>query len=378
MLSSPDSDEPDVLDEETVAEIDASRMASVVDLASRGWGRTAPNPMVGSEIFAGDEMVGSGYHREAGGRHAEIVALNEAGVQAAGATMYVSLEPCNHHGRTPPCTDAIIAAGISRVVAATRDPNPAAGGGAERLRAAGIAVEFGCGEVEARELNAPFFNSFESDRPWVTLKLALSLDGAIAGAERKREWLTGPPARRYVQYMRAGTDAIAVGIETAIADDPELTAKGTDQNPVPRVPPVRIVFDTSARLSSQSRLVQTARDIPTLLVTAATTKMPAGLASAGVEALPAKDIGDALRKLRLRGITSLLVEGGAGLAAAFLAGDFVDRLVIFQAPLILGQGALGAFSGIASQTVERAPRFRVIRSHQLVDDIMTIYAMGRV
>lgn len=191
-MSSPDSDEPDVLDEETFAEIDASRMASVVDLASRGWGRTAPNPMVGSEIFAGDEMVGCGYHREAGGPHAEIVALNEAGVQAAGATMYVSLEPCNHHGRTPPCTDAIIAAGISRVVAATRDPNPAAGGGAERLRAAGIAVEFGCGEVEARELNAPFFNSFESDRPWVTLKLALSLDGAIAGAERKREWLTGP------------------------------------------------------------------------------------------------------------------------------------------------------------------------------------------
>lgn len=352
-------------------------MSYAIERASRAWGQTAPNPMVGAVIFRNDEAVGTGYHEKFGAPHAEIVALNEAGTRAAGATMYVNLEPCNHHGRTPPCTDAIIAAGISRVVAATRDPNPVAGGGAERLRAARIAVDFGPGETEARELNAPFFNSFESDRPWVTLKLAMSLDGAIATADRKREWLTGTMSRRYVQYMRAGTDAIAVGIETAIADDPELTARGTDQNQAPRVAPVRIVFDRGARLSSQSRLVQTAGDVPTLLVTAATTKIPTALTSAGVEALRAKNLGDALRKLRQRGITSLLVEGGAGVAASFLAGGFTDRLVIFQAPLILGQGAVGAFSGIAAQSVEQAPRFRVVRSQQIVNDIMTIYAVDR-
>ena len=349
----------------------------MVGLASRGWGQTAPNPMVGAEIFAGAEIVGSGYHREAGGPHAEVVALNEAGEKARGATMYVNLEPCDHHGRTPPCTAALIAAGISRVVAATRDPNPVARGGAERLRAAGIAVEFGCGEAEARELNAPFYNSFESDRPWVTLKLAISLDSAIAGADRKRQWLTGHMSREWVQYMRAGADAIAVGIETAIADDPELTARESDRHRAPKAAPVRIVFDRSARLSSHSYLVRTAREVPTRIVTAPTTQVPPGLMNSGVEVIRAHDLGDALRKLKHSGINSLLVEGGAGLAASFLGGGCTDRLVIFQAPLILGEGALGAFSGIAAQSVEEAPRFRVIRSRQIENDIMTIYAVDR-
>jgi diaminohydroxyphosphoribosylaminopyrimidine deaminase / 5-amino-6-(5-phosphoribosylamino)uracil reductase len=351
---------------------DVARMDEALSLAIRGWGQTSPNPMVGAVIYKGDEKVGEGFHSRFGEPHAEVMALAMAGERARGSTLYATLEPCAHHGKTPPCADAIIAAGIMRVVIATLDPNPAAAGGIKKLKEAGVAVDMGIRGSEARELNAAFFHSAESGRPWVTLKLALSLDGAISGADRAGGWLTGDESRAEVQRMRANSDAIGVGVQTAIADDPELTAR---TNPPPRVPPVRVVFDRSARLSPSSILAQTARNIPTILVTAPPTRLPADLEVAGVEALPAHDVGDALRKLRDRGITSIMIEGGAGLAASFLAGDYVDRLVIFRAPIILGQGALGAFSAIASQEVERAPRFSLLETRALGDDVMSVYGL---
>lgn len=355
-------------------DLDAARMDMALAIAQRGWGQTAPNPMVGAVVFNGDEKAGEGFHARFGAPHAEAMALADAGGRARGGTLYVNLEPCNHIGRTQPCTDAIIAAGVARVVAAMPDPNPVASGGAQRLRAAGIAVDFGVHEREARELNAPFIHRMTSDRPWVTLKLALSLDGAISGAHRTKGWLTNEQSRAVVQRMRANSDAIAVGAQTAIADDPKLTAR-TD--PPPRVLPTRIVFDRSARLSPKTVLARTARDIPTLLVTSSSVTLPPALARLGMDAIAAHDLGEALRTLRERGVNSLLVEGGAGLAASFLAGGYVDRLVIFRAPVILGDGALGGFSGIAAQEPDHAPRFELIDVRALGDDVMTIYSVRR-
>src|SRR5688572_23259909 len=216
---------------------DVTHMRRALSLAHRGWGRTAPNPMVGAVVVRGDTVVGEGFHAEYGGPHAEVVALREAGERARGATVYVTLEPCAHHGKTPPCADALIAAGVARVVIAVNDPNPTARGGAARLRAAGIEVVAGVEREAACELNAPFFNALVSRRPWVTLKLALSREGAIAPASRATHWLTGPEARAELHRLRAGFDAIAVGLGTVIADDPALTARGV---PAPRVPPARV------------------------------------------------------------------------------------------------------------------------------------------
>jgi diaminohydroxyphosphoribosylaminopyrimidine deaminase/5-amino-6-(5-phosphoribosylamino)uracil reductase len=355
-------------------QLDELRMDEALALARRGWGQTAPNPLVGAVLYSGNEKIAEGYHARFGEAHAEAVALANAGDRARGATLYVTLEPCAHHGKTPPCVDPIIAAGVGRVVIATRDKNPIARGGMEKLRAAGIEMAVGVREQEALELNAPFFNSVNSDRPWVTLKLAVSLDGAITGAERTGGWLTGEESRAQVQKMRAGSDAIAVGVQTALADNPQLTARS---DPPPRVPPLRIVFDRGARLSSQSVLAQTARETPTMIVTAPLSSLPADLKNLGVEQMTAHDVDEALRKLKERGVMSLMLEGGAGLAASFLAGDHVDRLVIFRAPVILGEGALGAFSGIASQEVEHAPRFTLLETRALGDDVMTTYAVRR-
>src|SRR5687767_11589972 len=216
---------------------DVTHMRRALSLARQGWGRTAPNPMVGAVVVRDDQVVGEGFHAEFGGPHAEVVALKAAGDRARGATAYVTLEPCAHHGKTPPCTDALIAAGIARVVMAVRDPNPAAHGGAERLRAAGVEVVSGVEREAACELNAPFFNSFGNRRAWVVLKLALSAEGAIAPASRERQWLSGPEATAEVHRLRAGFDAIAVGLGTAIADDPALTVRGDLR---PRVEPARV------------------------------------------------------------------------------------------------------------------------------------------
>ena len=350
---------------------DLAYMRRALSLARRGWGQTAPNPMVGAVVVRGGEIVGEGWHARYGGPHAEAMALEAAGERARGATAYVTLEPCAHQGKTPPCADALVAAGVSRVVAATADPNPVASGGAARLREAGIDVEVGVAESEARELNASFFFALASDRPWVTLKLATSIDGAITDHWHSAAWLTGPRARRMVHRLRAGSDAIAVGIGTALSDDPLLTVRGRLK---PRRPPVRVVFDRSARLPVTSKLAKTAREVPTVVVSQSPdANRAAALRAAGVEVVTAASLADGLRELRSRDIRSLLVEGGAGIAAVLLTACVVDRLVIFQAPLLLGQGSLNAFGGLPAAMVTAAPRLTVVERRAIGDDMMTVY-----
>ena len=352
---------------------DGRHMRRALALARRGWGQTAPNPMVGAVVVRDGAVVGEGWHARWGGDHAEVVALRAAGERARGATLYVTLEPCSHWGKTPPCTDAVLAAGVARVVAAVRDPNPQAQGGLDRLAAAGVAVASGVEEAAGRELLAPFLARFGRDRPWVQLKLALSLDGAIADHTRRPGWLTGPAARRAVHRLRAGADAVAVGIGTALADDPALTVRGVR---APRVAPLRVVFDRAARLPLDSRLVRSVREQPVLVVTADAGAPPArALADAGVEVLAATALPAALRALRARGVHSLLVEGGAGIAGALLGHGLVDRLVIFQAPVLLGAGARPAFGTAPAARAAEAPRLRVVERRAVGDDLLTVYAL---
>jgi diaminohydroxyphosphoribosylaminopyrimidine deaminase/5-amino-6-(5-phosphoribosylamino)uracil reductase len=328
--------------------------------------------MVGAVVVRDGVIVGQGHHARYGGAHAELEALRDAGERASGATLYVTLEPCNHSGKTPPCVDALIAAGVSRVVAATRDPSPVAGGGAERLRAAGIDVTFGVEEESARELNAPFFHALESDRPWVILKLAVSIDGAIADAARAPSFLTRRKARREVHRLRAGSDAIAIGLNTARIDNPELTVRDVA---APRVAPARVVFSRRGQLPLSSALARTATDVPTIVVGESVDLAHArALRALGVEIIAATSLDEALRALRSRGVRTLLVEGGAGLAGAMLGASVVDRMVIFQAPVLLGAGALNAFERVPPVTAASAPRFRVLRRATFDDDLMTVYA----
>jgi diaminohydroxyphosphoribosylaminopyrimidine deaminase/5-amino-6-(5-phosphoribosylamino)uracil reductase len=347
--------------------MDEELMRRALALAELGWGQTAPNPMVGAVLVRDGEIVGEGYHAKYGGDHAEVVALRSAGDLARGSTLYVTLEPCAHHGKTPPCADAIIAAGVSRVVAAAADPSPVAAGGAQRLRAANIEVTLGVEERAAKEVNAPFFHAIASNRPWVTLKLGVSLDGAIADHGGQSKWITNAASRRETHRIRAGNDAIAVGIGTVLSDDPALTVRDA---PPPRVPPIRVVFDRSARLPHDSQLARSAREIPVVVIAA----QPApALAALGVEVLVAPTTPAALVALRQRGIRSLLVEGGATLAGAMLDESLVDRVVIFQSPRILGAGAMGAFAFAPAQTAADARRLPIIARRAFDDDLMTVY-----
>ena len=357
---------------------DRTHMRRALALARRGWGWTAPNPMVGAVVVRDGVVVGEGWHREYGQPHAEGDALRAAGERARGATVYVTLEPCNHTGKQPPCVDALLAARVARVVCATRDPNPVAAGGAERLRAGGVQVDFGLEEEAARELNAAFFHHASGraarfGRPWVTLKLALSLDGAIADHTRRQAWLTGPESRRAVHRLRAGHDAVAVGIGTVLADDPALTVRA---GRAPRVPPLRVVFDRRLRLPDDGLLARTAGEVPVLVLAApdAPAERERALAARGVEVVRVADTAAALALLSSRGTRALMVEGGAGLAGALLGSGAVDRLVIFRAPVLLGAGALNAFAEVPPAVAAQAPRWRPIASRAFGPDLMTVYA----
>jgi len=357
-------------------ERDAAFMRRALTLAKKGWGQTAPNPMVGAVVVKDGTVVGEGYHTRFGAPHAEVEALRAAGERARGATVYATLEPCSHFGKTPPCVDALIAAGVARVVAATRDPSPVAAGGAERLRAAGIDVTFEVEADAARELNAPFFHALVSDRPWVSLKLAVSIDGAIADASRGPAWLTGKKARREVHRLRAGNDAVAVGLGTIRADNPELTVRDA---PPPRVAPARVIFTRRGQLPLTSEVTRTATEVPTIVVAESVDLAHARrLKGLGVDIVAATSVEEAMRTLRQRGIRSMLVEGGAALTGALLGANLVDRLIIFQAPVLLGAGSLAAFESAPPMAAAGARRYPIVRRVELDDDLMTVYALHRI
>ena len=359
-----------VSDSERPAERSAMRRA--LDLALRGWGRVAPNPLVGAVVTQGDIVVGEGFHAEFGGPHAEVAALQAAGPQARGATLVVNLEPCAHHGKTPPCTEAILTAGIGRVVAAIPDPDPEARGGATRLRERGVAVSLGLLAEEAAALNAPFlFAREQAERPFVALKLATSIDGRIADAGGRSRWVSGEAARDYVHWLRAGFDAIGVGGTTALKDDPQLTVRGSV---TPRNPPVRVVFDRRAMLNLGVRLVSTARDVPTWVV--ASPDAPASsvtqLEQSGVRVFRPATLREGLRSLREAGVHSVLCEGGGALGAKLLAEGLVDRLYWIQAPVWLGEGGVAAFPGVAAVPLDQAARWIPVERRVLGSDTLLV------
>ena len=352
-------------------------MRRALELAPRGWGRVAPNPLVGSVVVRDGRAVGEGWHREYGGPHAEVEALQAAGEDARGATVYVTLEPCTHWGKTPPCTEALCEAGVRRVVFAAPDADPEAGGGAGVLRLAGIQVEGGVEEEAARDQNAAFFHAHSPDgarRPFVALKLGLSLDSRIADCDGRSVWVTGEEARAEVHRLRAGFDAIAVGLGTAVADDPLLTVRGAVE---PRVPPARVVFDRSLRLPADGRLARTAREAPVFVVTTAEASAArrAALQTAGVRVLDAADgLAAACRVLREAGIRSMFVEGGGELAGSLLRAGLVDRLYLFYAPLFLGPGGLSPFAALESLPITEAARWRRLDTEAFgADTLVTLH-----
>jgi len=320
-------------------------MAHALMLAERGRGLCSPNPMVGAVAVSEGRPVGQGFHSRAGGPHAEVEALREAGDQARGATLYITLEPCNHQGRTPPCVDAILNAGVRRVVVAVGDPNPRVrGGGACALRDAGLEVLLGCLEEEARACNRVFLAAMERLRSHVTLKCAMTLDGKIAAFDRSARWITGEAARLEAHRLRGHSDAVMVGIGTVLADDPALTVRLDP--PWPREP-MRVVLDSRARLPLTARVIDSGS--PSRVVVAVADEAPVErvtrLEARGVTVLSCKsrdgrvDLADLCARLFALDVTGVLLEGGSELNWAFVEAGLVDRVAIFIAPLLIG-GAL--------------------------------------
>lgn len=352
-------------------------MQAALALARRGLGNTWPNPAVGCVIVRDGRVVGRGWTQPGGRPHAETEALKRAGAAARGATAYVTLEPCSHFGRTPPCCNALTAGGIARVVVAMRDPDPRVDGrGFDMLRAAGIAVEEGLLEAEARTLNAGFASRIVQGVPLVTLKLATTLDGRIATAAGESRWITGPAARREAHALRARHDAVLVGSGTVLADDPDLTCRLPGAAPKPLL---RVVADARLRTPPAARLVATARLHPTLLVTAPGHK-PAALApyqQAGVEVATVARTPEGLgmrallAALAQRGVTRLLAEGGAGIAAALLREGLVNRLAWFHAPGVMGGDGLPAAHALPVEALAAMPRFRRAATRPVGDDMLT-------
>ncbi len=344
-------------------------------------GRPSPNPHVGAVVVKNGELIATGHHERAGTEHAETIALRNAGASAAGATLYVTLEPCNHHGRTPPCTEAILGSKIGRIVIGCRDPNPHVDGrGVETLRATGLDVTLGVREAACRAQILPWTKHVTTGLPYVSLKLALSLDGRIATRSGASKWVTGPDARAKVHLLRSRSDAVVVGIGTAVADDPRLTVRDA-----PGDSPLRVVFDTSLRVPFESRLVTTAREIPTLVLCGpeAAPEIEERLVAHGVEVMRMPlsaegrlDVVTALRMLAQRGVVSLLVEGGAELAGSFLAGRLADELHAFIAPILLGpRGRPGAVDWAGPETPQQAPRIAAPAWELVGEDA---YVHGRI
>jgi diaminohydroxyphosphoribosylaminopyrimidine deaminase/5-amino-6-(5-phosphoribosylamino)uracil reductase len=369
---------------------DSTFMLRALDLARAGQGLVEPNPMVGCVIVRDGQIVGEGWHQRFGGPHAEIEALRAAGERARGSTLYVTLEPCCHHGKTPPCTEATVAAGASRVVAAMSDPFPeVAGGGLAQLGAAGIKVETGLHEAQARDLNAPYLKLLAAGRPWIIAKWAMTLDGKIATRSGDSRWISCDASRAAVHQLRSRVDAIVVGRRTAEIDDPLLTARldplpdGTPMTP-PRIA-ARIVVDSRARLSTDSQLVRTAREFPTLIAAGreASEENRRRLAAAGCEVLslsntsPAERLIELLDELGRRRMTNVLVEGGGELLGSLFDAGQIDEVNVFIATskLMGGQHARTPLAGTGVDRVADAASLADPAIELLGDDV---YVHGRI
>jgi diaminohydroxyphosphoribosylaminopyrimidine deaminase/5-amino-6-(5-phosphoribosylamino)uracil reductase len=357
-------------------------MDLALTLGRRELGRTWPNPAVGAVVVNDGVIVGRGWTAPGGRPHAEPVALARAGEAARGATLYVTLEPCSHVGKSPPCTDAVIAAGIKRVVSAIEDPNPeVAGQGHAKLRAAGIAVDIGIGATEAARDHAGHFRRVRDHRPHVILKLAISADDKIADAGHKRVAISGEVAKARTHLLRAQSDAILVGIGTVLADDPLLTCR------LPGMAarsPVRVVLDPALRIPGNGRLVHSAREVPLWVMTSKLAEAPAAtmLGAAGAEviriasthtSLPGLDLSAVLHALAERGITRLLVEGGARIASSFVAGGLVDEFWLVRGARAIGSDGVAALDHLPLTSITQSPGFRVRASENLGEDVLTIY-----
>lgn len=352
-------------------------MQMALDLAVQGRGCTSPNPMVGAVVVKNGVVVGRGYHQFAGGAHAEVHAIDAAGVAARGATLYVNLEPCNHSGRTPPCTRKIVAAGLRRVVIAMRDPNPLVpGGGAEFLESQGVAIACGVCEEQARELNEVFVKYVRTGRPFVIAKCAATLDGRLAARSGDSKWVSGEESRAYVHELRHAVDAILVGAGTIAADDPLLTARLKGR---PSRDPIRIILDTRMRTAPTARVVNHDSAAETLLVVgreapaSARERMPAK----GVRVIEAEtrngllDLDRLMDQLGRMGVTSILIEGGSRtLGSAFRAG-IVDKVCFFYAPLLsAGDDGAPICRGAGAETMRDCIRLERMRTRRFGDDVM--------
>lgn len=355
-------------------------MRAALALARRSLGRTWPNPAVGCVFVRDGRMIVRGRTQDGGRPHAEADAIAQAaaaGLSLKGATVYVTLEPCSHHGRTPPCADALVATGVARVVSAIEDPDPRVRGqGHARLAAAGIAVDLGEGAAEATEINAGFFLRVREGRPLFHLKIAASLDGRIATATGESRWITGEEARRDGHRLRGTHDAILVGSATVAADDPDL---GCRLPGLGARSPVRIVLDSQARLSPASKLATSARERPVWLLCTKTAPAAARdvLAGLGVEIIEVAadaggrvDVAAAARALGVRGLTRVLVEGGGQVAASLLQAGLVDRISSYRAGLVLGADSRSAVGHLALARLDFAPRFRLVSTRQLAGDML--------
>jgi len=343
-------------------------MTRALRLAERGAYTTKPNPMVGCVIAHGDEMVGEGFHQRAGQAHAEVLALNAAGDRANGATAYVTLEPCAHTGRTGPCVEVLIAAGVARVVAAMRDPFPQVdGAGFERLRAAGVVVESGLMEAEARRVNRGFLSRIERVRPRVRVMLAASLDGRTAMANGDSKWISGEASRLDVQGWRARAGAIVTGANTVLADDPSLNVRLGDDTPF--VPPLRVVLDPGLATIARGKVGDASA--PTLYIHAPDIKPPRGLdmlrASVPVQG-GHLDLHAVLKLLADRQINEVHVEAGATLAGAFMAAGLVDELLLYVAPVLLGDSARPLFAGLGIDSMAQRLKLTLVEARVIGQD----------
>lgn len=361
---------------------DLRYMQLALTLGRRGQGRTWPNPAVGAVIVKDGNILGRGWTQPSGRPHAEPVALAQAGATAKGATLYVTLEPCSHFGKSPPCADAIIAAGIARVVAAIEDPNPeVAGQGHARLRAAGIQVDVGlCANQAARD-HAGHFRRVRDHRPHVVLKLAVSPDGKIAAAGRTPVAVTGERVRSRVHLLRAQCDAVLVGIGTVISDDPELTCRLPG---MAKRSPVRVVLDRALRISGNSKLVHSARTTPLWVMTSNIAEAPAAMAlgAAGAQVLrvpavtspmPGLDLPAVLKCLAEKGVTKLLVEGGAKVAESFVSAGLIDEIWLFRGPNEIGADGVNALDALPLSAITGSPDFAARASETIENDTLTIY-----